>query len=278
LWAYAGAGVILGPLIGGQLLKWYGHPKYTYFAVSAIGAIHWLHNYFLIGETLDEDKRRPCEGFVSPFGFTKLFTENATLTKLALAAATISFMEGKNINDMNQLWLKFNVNMSQGSVQNWVVLYGIFMFTGGQYVVPWLINQLGSRGFTTFTNVTNAAGLILWGAVPKPWASWVGLFLLWFGINANSSSTLKAQATAHAVSAGMGRGEYAGYFSNLRALIVATAPLLYGNVYAAVNSPTGSAYPNGLAYFMAAGLGAILPEILHRSVSDEDITLPKKDA
>ena len=71
----------------------------------------------------------------------------------------------------------------------------------------------------------------------------------------------------------MGRGEYAGYFSNLRALVVATAPLMYGNIYAAVQD--NPSYPPGLAYFVCAVMGCIIPELLHQSVSSKDIEPPK---
>ena len=59
-----------------------------------------------------------------------------------------------------------------------------------------------------------------------------GIFLHFPGINANSSLPLKTQATEIAIASGLGRGEFAGYFGNLRALTVAVGPFLFGNMYA----------------------------------------------
>ena len=99
------------------------------------------------------------------------------------------------------------------------------------------------------------------------------------GINATSSSALKGWATSHAAAAGLGAGEYAGYFSNLRAVTTTLAPLLYGNLYArlAAARAAGKRVPSpAICWFLAAVLGCALPELIWRSVPDEDIDVKKK--
>ena len=64
-----------------------------------------------------------------------------------------------------------------------------------------------------------------------------GICLHFPGINANSALCLKTEATETALESGMAKGEFAGYFGNLRALTVAVGPFIFG----AVGKPLGKA-------------------------------------
>jgi hypothetical protein len=106
------------------------------------------------------------------------------------------------------------------------------------------------------------------GLCPTALYQFLGVALLYPGINANSSAGIRGLATDHAVAAGFGRGEYSGLFSNLRASTVALAPLTFGTIYAWLRKNN---YSSGYAYLVIALLSGVLPEILHRTISDKDL-------
>ena len=69
-------------------------------------------------------------------------------------------------------------------------------------------------------------------------------------VNATGGVATRGIATAHARRAGMGAGEYAATFGNLRALVHALGPLFYTRLYAYQLERKG----NTGASFIAAGL------------------------
>ena len=87
---------------------------------------------------------------------------------------------------------------------------------------------------------------------------------------------MKAMAIDHAVAAGFGRGEWGGMYSSIRTFTMIFAPLIYGWAYARGNSATASARSFvGLPWMIVAGLGANVPELLHRTLSDEALKVSK---
>jgi hypothetical protein len=117
--------------------------------------------------------------------------------------------------------------LSQGLRANSIYLsmWGLCGSAGGLFV-PLVLPLLGKRLYASATTFTNFLACVMWGAVPRAWAMFLGLGLHFPGINANSSLPLKTQATELAIAAGLGRGEFAGYFGNLRALTVSVGPFI----------------------------------------------------
>ena len=90
------------------------------------------------------------------------------------------------------------------------------------------------------------------------------------GVNGSSASAIKSIATDRAILAGIGRGELSAWINNLRALVVAIAPVIYGQFYGfAVEH---GIYP-GYTFSLAALFGAVLPEIFHRMMPAKDIQM-----
>ena len=216
---------------------------------------------------------------VSPFAFLRLFTADAstpsakTLRTLALAAGLQCIPEGKNISDLNQVYMAEDIGFGASQRTNWLMSFGLSMIGGGRLAKA-LLARLGPRLFTTLANVSTAAAFTLWAGVPRGWAMWLGLLLLLPGMERRAA--LGSLAVDHASACGMGRGEYAAAFANWRALMVVSAPLLYGKVYAwssAVRKGKGrgSGGPApGVAYLV--GVAAVAAaEVLHRSMPDAEL-------
>ena len=103
------------------------------------------------------------------------------------------------------MFVRENVKMSEASISYLVTLYGVIMYTGGRFIVPRLIASLGQRGFTSLANLAVGCSWAFMGLAMTEWAQFAGFFALFPGINANSSSALRAMATDRAVAEGFGR-------------------------------------------------------------------------
>ena len=274
LGACAGVGVILGPMLGGLLLargsSGGGGPRggtaACFGAAAALAAAQLALVATRMPETLPPGPRRRAmrwSSAVSPLAFTKLFTGSTTLRRLALILGMQCVPEGKNISDLNQIYLSTECGFSPLARTRWLMAFGLAMIAGGG-VAKRMIGALGTRRFTTLANGGTAAAFALWGAVPAAWSLWTGLALLVPGMERRAC--LGSIAVDHATSGNnaMGKAEYAAAFANWRALMVVAAPQLYARVYAAAR---GAGRSGGLAYWAGAAV-VLCAEALHRSIPD----------
>ena len=274
--AYAGLGVILGPVVGAVALRW--GPSAVYLVRAVFSAWHyaWLRRNF--EETLTPEQRRPqlpggAVPWQNPLSFVKLFNQGSSLCKLTIFNSLNIFTEGKNLNDLNQLWMKANLGMNISETAQWTVAYGASMFAGGMLTKNVLMPRLGGMGYTRLAFALSSAGFSTFGTFHNKLAYWLGLLMLLPGINGTAGSYCKgALWTGHATATGMGKGEMTAANANLRSLLYIMGPVLYTRVYAYFTARKGNA---GAAYYMAALVGCVCPLLLQHSFTHEDLHPPE---
>lgn len=272
LGSYAGMGVLFGPFISGQLLNLTGQVKHTYMFGAFVALLQLIYNGTMFEETLEKSKPMDWSA-CNPFSFIKIFTGDVTVAKLALVAGLQCFPEGKSIADMNMIYVTNNIKMSQ-QMQTWfVMLFGCSMIVAGK--LPKMLihtktqqKYLTPRNFTSASNWLTVLAMINWGAFQNVYTYMLGLGLLCPTMERRAASS--AMCTDLAVANGFGKGEFAGYFANWRALCVAAAPLLYGETYRAFEKTAP-----GAAYFSAAAIVAAT-ECVFRAIP-EDALVPQED-
>ena len=278
LWAYAGAGVVVAPFISGYLESSFG-PRAVYGAAALGGLAQLIHNHLYIRESLPESERTKespsslsstlQSAFVNPFACFKILTSGGSALRVAaLACVFASFMEGKNMSTTNSLYLRQQCGLNPLQASRYTVLYGVAMYVSGKYWVPILLRRLGPDRYTTVANLMNAAAMAVQARARTPRSLLFALALLFTGINANSSTALKAIAGGAAAKRGYGRGEFNGHFSNLRALVTTWAPVIYGGVYA--RALRRGLDPGPHVYGCALLMGCLVPELLHRSLPSRE--------
>ena len=247
-----------------------------YVAASLGGLIQLIHNYLCISETkkLTEKNNQDNSILVNPLHCFKLFTSSSIVRTTALACMFASFVEGKNMSAVNSMYLRNQLGLDALRASRYVVLYGIAMYTSGQYWGPILMKRFGPRTFTTLANVLNLLGFVIHANSKSLQGVVFALCLLFTGINANSASAMKALAGDAAIKAGYGRGLFNGHFSNLRAIITSWAPMLYGGLYSyAIRKGRN---PAAYVYGAAILFGCVVPELCHRSLSSDDMLWTRK--
>jgi hypothetical protein len=299
--ASVGLSVVLAQLMEGVILHRTNMDiKKPALALSAIGAAHALFTYMLLPETnLEADNSMPLAQILSsldlsgfnPLSFLQLFSndkglelakhkspsskpvqaavENRRITqKLVVVASFQSFLEGKSVTDIAQVWQREHLEWSPFDMRDFGITYGILCFLAGKYVTPALLRKFSPRTFTSITNTTNFFGFWLRGAAESGWAFWGAVPLMLAGVNGAAGHAIKSIATERAIASGIGRGELSAWFNNLRAFTYATAPVLYGQFYAyAVDN---GIYP-GTVFLIAGTIGALIPELMLRSMRGEEI-------
>lgn len=274
-----GIPVVLSPGIGNLVSSLTGSALGAFKLRLLIGFVQLAHVRFNIPETLTADKQR---GFVlsdaNPLAFLKLFSRSSTKTLRTLVAFLFCSMlaEGKNMLPLYLTWMTSQPLFWSDKAKTAVTtLYGTLMVGSGVLAAPKLIKALGPRGFTSLANCLNLLGFTVQG-FPLPTfdiAYCLGYVIHAIGINNTNASAVKAMATDHAVASGYGKGEYGGMASSLRSLALIVAPFMYNWAYRPIKGAQ-SKKPPGFPFLMAALFAAALPELLHRSLSDEDLRVP----
>eukprot|EP00746_Dinoflagellata_sp_MGD_P000646 gnl/MRDRNA2_/MRDRNA2_101160_c0_seq1.p1 gnl/MRDRNA2_/MRDRNA2_101160_c0~~gnl/MRDRNA2_/MRDRNA2_101160_c0_seq1.p1 ORF type:complete len:446 (+),score=70.59 gnl/MRDRNA2_/MRDRNA2_101160_c0_seq1:97-1434(+) len=277
-----GITIMLAPLIGSLIFQKTNNHMLVYKIRLASAIMQLFYASYLIPETLTEDKVRPFKvSDTNPFRFLKLFTQNRTLTTVSLALFFHCFTEGKNLLPLSQSWINSTPLFWPQSKQSaWTTMYGALIYVAGVMLVPKLTKSLGTRMFTSVTNFFNTIGLAVMGLpLPNYEASLIlGTFLHTPGINNTSAACMKAIGTDLAVANGFGRGEYGGMYSSARNFSQFVAPVIFAWAYqraAATKKP--GVFKQGLSFFLVAFFGAVLPELLHRSLSDKDMGISKTE-
>jgi len=266
LGSYAGLGCILGPFIGGQLIARTGNLRLPFAVGSITAGLQLLMVLSRFEETLMESKPFDFSA-VNPFSFVRLFTKSPELAKLVTIGGLQCFPEGKNLSDFNQNYILTHVGWSQQMRSMFTVGFGTIMMLGGR-LAKYSLEMFGQRGHTTLANWLTLIALGTWGARAKSLNMWLGMLLLMPTMERRTA--IGAISTKEAIKCGFTRGEFAGLFANWRAVATAVAPVLYGRVHAMM-APKGLP---GAPYFVA-GLVCILAEILHKTMSDEEMGIEK---
>lgn len=312
LGASVGAAVIVAPILEGVILSRTNmNLKGPAVALSTLGALHALFILYAMPETNMKVSQAGNRSIVNvlcnldfstlnPLSFMSLFygdedIQNAQNTKyrglnsavneveknrriikqLILVCTFQSFLEGKNVTDIVQVWQSQHLKWDAFRMRDFTVVYGFLCFLAGQFLTPLILQRWTGRSFTTFTNCSNAIGFILRGCKEDPSIFWFAIAPMLPGVNGASASAVKSLATDRCIAAGIGRGELSAWLNNLRAIVLATAPTLYGNFYAWAISRR--IYP-GYAFFLAALLGAIVPEMIHQTLThQETMTLTRME-
>merc|ERR1740121_736090 len=169
------------------------------------------------------------------------------------------FLEGKNMSDTVQIWIRDDLKWTVTQIRNFVILYGVLCTLAGMYLTPAWLKGMTARGFTTATNATNTLGFFMRGLKASSPLFLVAMLPMLPGVNGASATALKARATDLATAQGIGKGEFSAWINNLRALVGSIAPVLYGQCYARLNS---HGVNPGLTYIVAGTVGAVLPQLI----------------
>lgn len=272
--ASTGLGVIITPIIETFVLQRTKSPRYSYLALSCLALIQLCYNLILTPETLEAARRISVSAALSmrnlnPFGFMNIFTSGSKALQKIVAVTTMQMtLEGKNLSDIVEIWKREHLKWSVAGSRNFVVIYGTLCVMSGVSLTPYLLRTLTPRRFTSFTNWMNALGFLLRGITENPWVFLLATVPMLPGVNGASASALKALSSDLASAEGFGKGEFSAWVNNLRAVAGSVAPFIYGNYYAWARR---RGVPPGSVFFVAAAMGAVLPELLLRLVRDEEL-------
>lgn len=164
-WSAIGLGILVGQLMGDNVMMYMGSPRYAYMLRACFSALHCGFLLKMMPETLPSSQRRPFGGFENPLRCFRVLSMGSSLRKLVLIALLQVFTEGKHILDMRNLWLSSDVGLGLRGVSNFVLSYSVAQAFGGR-IAAMLIGTFGRRAFTTISNICCALSFGMW-SIPQ---------------------------------------------------------------------------------------------------------------
>jgi len=271
-----GIAMLLTPFIEGRILDlspWSPDGiRYVYGAMAAIAATHAGFVATQLEETLDAAKRVASKfdlSTINPLGFMRIYSEGSLPLKKLISITTLQmFLEGKNMSDVIQAWIRDKLQWSVTDIRNFIFSYGLLCLLTGATATPWMLKNLSARSFTTATNLLNFFAFSVRGMVASTPLFLVAMLPMLPGVNGASATALKAVAQDLATAQGFGKGEFSAWVNNLRALAGSAAPVLYGQVYAAASKHGRNP---GHVFALAGLIGALLPQLLLVQMPDSEL-------
>eukprot|EP00041_Stephanoeca_diplocostata_P016254 m.319579 g.319579 ORF g.319579 m.319579 type:complete len:494 (-) comp20305_c0_seq14:445-1926(-) len=207
LGAAAGAGVVVGPLLGAAAMSMLSRdrdPRYAYLMGAGVSLVQGLWVAQTIHEPLAPAKRKAVHSVdellasVSPLSFLKLYSKTRVLGTLATVAALQCCCEGKAISDLNAYYLLNEAKLTPNLRSLYTTCFGATMTLSG-FIGREMIKIFGLRTHTTLQNFMTASGFCMVGSFPTASAIFGALFIYLFAMERRAAvSSLAAKVVAAA--------------------------------------------------------------------------------
>ncbi|RPD44569.1 MFS transporter [Hymenobacter sediminis] len=256
-----GLGFIIGPALGGILGK-YGH-QVPFLAAAGITLLNVVYGYFVLPESLPEDKRRPFEwARANPIGSLKMLKRYPVITGLVAsllllyvaAHATQSTWSYYVIEKFK--WTETWVGYSLGAL-------GLLVAVVQGLLIRRINPMLGPKRSVFLGMLLYAVGFVLFAFASEGWMMFAFLVPYCLGGIAGPAlqGIISVQVPANE------QGELQGALTSLMSLTSIVGPPLMTNLFSYYTSPKAPLYFPGAPFILGAVLILVSLLLLVRSLA-----------
>lgn len=246
-----GGGFVLGPVIGG-LLADFGE-RVPFFVAAALALLNVCYGYFVLGESLAEENRRPFK-FVraNPVGAVMQLKKYPVV--IGLAFAYFLYMIGHL--SLPSTWTYYTIEKfewSEKQIGLSLGFAGVFMILVQALLIRWVIPAIGAYRAGIVGMVAIVIGFTGYAFAAQGWQlyPWLALAALSGFVTPAFQSIMTSQIPANA------QGELQGALSSLNSITAIIGPLIMTQLFALFTGPSASVYFPGVSFFAAALLSAV---------------------
>ena len=265
----AGFAVMLGPPISLGITRVTGSHTLPLAIAALLSGFCAYTSWNHLDETLPPSRSTAVTmATASPVAFLAILTHSWTTTKLMTVSLVQTVIDSRNMADTNFAFQKSVLGWSNEDSGKFVVAAGIKILAGG-IIGKALIQRIGIRNITSFSNLVNALGSGLLVMAPT-WMMYT-IYILMFGDRKRDG--VESMLTDLATEQGFGRGRVAAALLNWRSLANMGAPLLLSSLLQwglRKKASTGISYYSSAHHAIGIGICA-LSEFVYRSIPTEDI-------
>lgn len=262
-----GVGFVLGPVIGG-LLGELG-PRAPFYAAAILAALNFVFGYFVLPETVTEEKRRPFRwSRANPVGS---FKHIGALPGLTALMVVYFFYQIANMV-YPAIWAYYtqaSFNWSPGMIGVSLAIYGISIAVTQAVLIRWVIAKLGEARTVFWGLIYNACTLTMMAFISN------GFVLL--ALTPLAAFGAVVAPALQAIMSGEARedqqGELQGVMTSINSIGMITAPILFTWVFAYFTAPDQTLFLPGAAFLLAMSMmlsgWAVFAALFNRSKAED---------
>lgn len=244
--AMFGVGFILGPVIGG-LLGELG-PRAPFWAAGILATLNFAFGYFVLPETVTEEKRRPFEWpRANPVGGLKYI---GAIPGVGALLAVFFFYQIANMV-YPAIWAYYTAasfDWTPGMIGVSLAVYGVSMAVTQGLLIRVIIGWLGERKTVWFGLIYNAVTLSLVAIITEGWLLLAATPLAALGaVVAPALTGVMSRAASDDQ-----QGELQGVLASINAVGMIAAPIVFTWTFAIFTSETSVIFLPGAAFLLAA--------------------------
>lgn len=260
-----GLGFIFGPTIGGLLGEW--DIRAPFFAAAGLAALNTLYGFFVLKETLPEDRRRPFDWRrANPLGMLLQIRRYPILVGLILVMFIYNighhvYPSNWNFYTIEKFeWTPFEVGLSMG-------LVGVLMAFIQGYVIRLVIPKWGSARTAFVGFVAAAAAFVGIAFAPNSLTVYLWCFISAFAglVGPAVAGIMSNQVPQNE------QGELQGINASVSSIGAIIGPLLMTQSFAWFTGPSAPIYFPGIAFLIAAALTIVAVAIFALNVRVLDL-------
>jgi len=250
--AFANAGVLVGPLLGGFVGAI--DPRAPFWIASVLALANGLYGLLVVPESLAHDRRMPFHWTrANPVGAGALLVSKKGLLGMAGILFLAQFA-GSSFNSIFQFYTHYRFNW--GPPQIAVLL---MVLSGGNIVVQsllagWTARRIGERGAVILGMIINASGFALAGLASTVTYFWLAIGVL---ISSNVAFPNLMSLLSKRVEVDQ-QGQLQGALAILFGLSQLIGPIAFTNLFAWSIHGRGGLHLPGLSMLIGSGLIALV--------------------
>lgn len=246
-----GGGFVLGPVIGGFLGE-FGE-RVPFYAAAALGLTNVVYGYFVLGESLNKENRRPFElKRANPVGAMLQMRKYPVV--MGLAFAYFLYMIGHM--SLPSTWTYYTMekfDWSESQIGLSLGFAGVFMILVQAVLIRWAIPTFGAFKAGVFGMLAIIIGFCGYAFSSVGWQMypWLANAALSGFVTPAFQAIMTSQIPANA------QGELQGALSSVNSITSIIGPLVMTQLFAAFTAPSAPIYFPGVSFFAAAVLSAL---------------------
>ena len=243
-----GIGFIIGPALGG-LLGGLG-PRAPFFAAASLSLVNFAYGFFVLAESLPEERRRPFSWRrANPLGTLLQMRKQPVV--LGLLGALFLWMVGHQV--MPSTWsfyTTFRFGWSERMIGASLALVGLIMATSQLTLLRVLVPRLGERRSALIGIAIAAVGYLGYATATASWMMLAWMVTWFFGaIVMPSTNALMSHRVAPEA-----QGELQGALASLYSLSSIVGPPLMTQLFGRFSAPDAPIHLPGAAFIASTVL------------------------
>lgn len=253
LGAAFGIGFIIGPAVGGVLGQI--DLRLPFWVAAALSFVNTLYGFFVLPESLSEEKRSPFTWKVAnPFGAFGFIADHPKLVGL-FVATFLSYLAHESLPSMFVLYTDFRFHWDEKTVGYVLGAVGFTSMIVAAGLTRRLVKSAGEKTTLLLGLACGAVGFTWYGVAWSPTVFLMGMPLVaLMGLN---SPAIQAMMSGEIDDTK--QGQLQGVLSSLKGISGMAGPVLFTQSFALAtkDGTTASLLPVGIPYYLAGGLLAI---------------------